>query len=126
MAREFCPTGQMTIDGTILIDADNVSIKPDNGVNMKGTLAAPQAIPVAGMRSVEISADILVTNETPQVKPITAVEIAQRNQIGFEVPVAGISGVWQVTWTGATLSQKLGDSAVFACSWKGHLVETNS
>lgn len=128
MAREFMPNGQATLNSVVLIDLDNFNLKGDNGLQLKATLARKNGIPVDGMRSCEITADIYVTNETPQVKPLSNMLDAKREEIGLIVnsgDFEGLNCTASITWGPVTVVAKLGEGVVYNCTWKGSITELN-
>jgi hypothetical protein len=124
MAREFHPTGQVTMGGSVLVDADNYSSDHDNGVKLVGTLADKRGLPVDGMRQVTVTWDMMVTNEGPEVEVVAAVESALRAQVGFKFPVQGVNLLMNITFSKVKVAQKLGDALILSCTGMGHVADS--
>jgi hypothetical protein len=119
MSRDFYPTGQVTLDGGVLVQADKYSAKYDNSMKLEGTLANPDAAPVVGMRSVEVSWDMKVDNNGPELAMLSAVNAAAPMMLGFKFPNLGISTIVKATAASASIAQSLGDVCVISCTAKG-------
>lgn len=124
MAREFYPTGQVTLNGSVLVQADKFNMKPDNGVQLKATLANRKGTPVFGMQQVEVSWDMLVDNTGPEVDAVTAVNEGRIDLIGFKFPEQNVNVTCRVAWASATFAQSLGDAGIFSCVAKGHIEDS--
>ena len=124
MAREFYPTGQVTLNGSTLVQADKFNMKPDNALQLKATLANPNGTPVTGMRSVEVSWDMLIDNNGPEVDAIAAVNEGRIDLIGFKFPAQNVNTTCRVAWASATVAQSLGDACIVSCMAKGHVEDT--
>ena len=124
MAREFYPTGQVTLGGSVLVQADKYSEKHDNSLKLEGTLANPDGAPVTGMRSVEVSWDMKIDNNGPEIEILKAVRAAAPMALGFKFPSIGINTTLSATAASATLAQSLGDVCVVSCTAKGHMIDS--
>lgn len=120
MARDFYPTGQVTLGGSVLVQADKYSAKYDNSLTLKATLANPNGSPVTGMRSVEVSWDMLVDNNGPELEMVKAVNDAAPMALGFKFPQLGVNTTVKATAASATIAQSLGDACIVSCTAKGH------
>lgn len=124
MGREFYPTGQVTLEGSVLVQADKFSAKHDNSLTLKATLANPNGTPVTGMRSVEVSWDMLVDNNGPELDMVNAVTEARPMLIGFKFPNLGVNMSCKATAASATVGQSLGDTCVVSCTAKGYVEDS--
>lgn len=120
MARTSYGTGQATFGGSVLVQADNFAAKLDNALALKATLANANGTPVFGMRSVEVSWDMLIDNDGPEVAWFSLVmQGAIAIPIGFTFPQLGVDATFTVAAGTGNLTQKLGDPGVVACTAKG-------
>jgi hypothetical protein len=119
MSRDFYPTGQVTLDGSVLVQADKYSAKYDNSLKLEGTLANPNGTPVVGMRSVEVSWDMKVDNNGPELAMLSAVNAAAPMMLGFKFPNLGVSTTINATAASASITQALGDVCIISCTAKG-------
>jgi hypothetical protein len=124
MGREFYPTGQVTLEGSVLVQADKYSAKYDNSLTLKATLANPNGTPVTGMKSVEVSWDMLVDNNGPELDMLKAIDEARPMLLGFKFPNLGVNTQINATAASATVAQSLGDACVVSCTAKGHSADT--
>jgi len=122
--REFYPTGQLTLNSSALVQAENVSIAVDNSLQLKATLADRNGTPVTGMISVEISWDMYVDQRGPEIDMINAVTEAEPMPLGFLFP-GGTQRDFKATAGKATITQTLGDVCKVACNAKGRVVKTD-
>ena len=125
MSRDFYPTGQVTLDGGVLVQADKFSAKADNSLKLEGTLANPNGTPVFGMRSVEVSWSMKIDNQGPELpwfRMVVAGTIAM--PIGFKFPNLGVNATFIVAAGTGSLAQSLGDPTVCDCTAKGYISET--
>lgn len=123
MSRDFYPTGQVTFEGGVLVQADKFSAKPDNSLKLEGTLANPNGTPVFGMRSVEVSWDMKIDNSGPELPWFRmVVEGTIGMQIGFKFPALDVNATFIVAAGTGSLSQSLGEVGVVTCTAKGHMV----
>lgn len=123
MARDFYPTGQVTFEGGVLVQADKLSVKGDNGMKLEGTLADPGGTPVFGMRTVEVSWDMKIDNNGPELPWFRMVfEGTTGMQIGFKFPSLDVNATFIVAAGTGSLSQSLGEVGVVTCSAKGRMV----
>lgn len=120
--RETFPTGQLTLDSSALVQADNVSIKIDNSLKLEATLADKNGTPVTGMVSAEISWKMKVDQRGPELKMIDAVTEAQPMALGFLFP-GGEQRDFKATAASATIAQQLGDVCTVDCTAKGKVVK---
>lgn len=125
MGRDFYPTGQVKLEGSTLVQADNFSANVDNSLALKATLADPNGTPVVGMRSAEVSWDMLVDNNGPEVDMVNAVNEARPMEMGFKFPVQGVDATFKATAANAKIGQKLGDACVVSCTAKGHVLTSS-
>lgn len=123
MARDFYPTGQVTLGGSVLVQADKFSAKYDNNLKLEATLANPNGTPVTGMRSVEVSWDMKVDNNGPEIQMLSAVTAASPMALGFKFPNLGVSASMNATAATASIAQALGDVCVISCTAKGSIAE---
>lgn len=126
MARDFYPTGQVTFEGGVLVQADKFSAKADNGLKLEATLANPNGTPVFGMRTVEVSWDMKIDNNGPELPWFQMVvngTIAM--PIGFKFPNLGVNATFVVAPGTGSLTQNLGDPAVCSCSAKGYMSDSS-
>jgi len=121
--REYFPIGQLTLDSSALVQADNVSISVDNSLKLEATLADRNGTPVAGMVSVEITWDMKVDQRGPELKMIDAVTEAQPMALGFLFP-GGEQRDFKATAAKATITQNLGDLCKVNCTAKGKVVKS--
>jgi hypothetical protein len=124
MSRDFHPTGQVTMGGSVIVDADNYASDHDNQTTLKATLADNRGLPVSGMRSVNVTWDMLVTNNGPEVEVVAAVEQALRAQVGFKFPVQGVNLLLNITFAKVRVAQKLGDALILSCTGMGHVADS--
>ena len=125
MGRDFYPTGQVTFEGGVLVQADKFSAKADNSLKLEGTLANPNGTPVFGMRSVEVSWSMKIDNQGPELpwfRMVVAGTISM--PIGFKFPNLGVNATFIVAAGTGSLAQSLGDPAVCDCTAKGYISET--
>lgn len=125
MARTFHPTGQVTLNSSVLVDADKYNSKIDNALALKATLARRQGIPVFGMHSAEVSWDMLVTNEGPEIEMVKNVTEEQPMELGFKFPVRGVDMTFQAHAASTTVAQSLGDALIVSCVAKGHVLTSS-
>ncbi len=123
--REFFPTGQLTLDSSVLVQADNVSVTVDNSLQLKATLADKNGTPVTGMVSVEITWDMLVDQRGPELDMLNAVSEAKPMPLGFLFP-GGDQRDFKATAGKATVTQNLGDVCKVNCSAKGKIVKSGA
>lgn len=121
--REYYPIGQLTLNSSVLVQADNVSIKIDNGLKLEGTLADPNGTPVGGMVSVEITWDMKVDQRGPELKMIHAVTEMKPLDMGFLFP-GGDQQDFKAAAAAATITQNLGDLCKVNCTAKGKVVKS--
>lgn len=125
MGRDFYPTGQVKLEGSVLVQADNFNATNDNGVSLKATLANPNGTPVKGMLSAEVTWDMLVDNNGPEVDMLKAVSDMRPMEMGFKFPVEGVDVTFKAVASNAKLAQKLGDVCVVSCTAKGHVLTSS-
>lgn len=121
--RTHYPIGQLTLDSSALVQADNVTITVDNALQLKATLADRNGTPVGGMISVEITWDMLVDNRGPEVDMINAVTELRTMALGF-LFAGGEQRDFIATAAKATVTQNLGDINKVNCSAKGRVVKS--
>lgn len=127
MARDFYPTGQVTFDGSVLVQADKFSAKSDNSLKLEGTLANPNGTPVFGMRSVEVSWDMKIDNNGPELPWFTMVMQGTISMpIGFKFPNLGVNATFLVAAGTGSLSQSLGEIGVVTCTAKGFMSDATT
>lgn len=127
MARDFYPTGQVTFDGGVLVQADKFSAKADNSLKLEGTLANPNGTPVFGMRSVEVSWDMKIDNNGPELPWLTMVVQGTISMpIGFKFPNLGVNATFLVAAGTGSLAQSLGEIGVVTCTAKGHMSDATT
>lgn len=120
--RETFPTGQLNLNDSALVQADEVSIKVDNSLKLDATLADPNGTPVAGMRSVEVSWKMKVDQRGPELRMIDAVTEAQPMPLGFLFPGGEVRN-FSATAASATVTQRLGEVCTVDCVAKGKVVK---
>ena len=123
MARETFPTGQLTLGGSVLVQADKVSVNTDNGLALKATLANPNGTPVVGMRTAEFTWTMLVDNNGPELAAVKAVSDGASLDLGFKFP-GGFSVTGKATAASAKIGQSLGDACMVDVTAKGHILTT--
>ena len=122
MSCEFYPTGQVTFEGGVLVQADKFSAKADNGMKLEATLANKNGTPVFGMNSIEVSWDMKIDNEGPELPWFTMLFSATTSMaIGFKFPNLGVNATFNVAPGTGSLAQNLGDPAVCSCTAKGYM-----
>lgn len=123
MSRDFHPTGQVTINSSTIIDANNYKSGHDNAGQLKATLADPNGIPVVGMRAVNISFDLYITNEGMQAPVVSMCDNAEVCYVGYKFPVNGINEQAKGIFSKADIAQNLGDALIITCTFIGHTVD---
>jgi hypothetical protein len=123
MSRDFHPTGQVTFEGSVLVDANNFAGDVDNQTTLKATLADNRGIPVSGMRSFNGSFDLYVTNEGPEIETVNITLAGTQHTCGFKFPVNGINLQALVTFAKCSIKQNLGDALILTCTVMGHIVD---
>jgi hypothetical protein len=123
MARDFFPTGQISLSSSALQQADEVSFAADNGLSLKATLANPNGTPVAGMRKCEVSFKLRVDNNGPEFSMINAVNQAAPMDLGFKFP-GGYSISVKAVAASATTGQTLGSECILDCKAMGHVTDS--
>lgn len=119
MSRDFYPTGQVTLDGSVLVQADKWNDKADNSLKLEATLANPNGTPVLGMRTREVSWDMKVDNNGPEIDMINAVNEGRPMNLGFKFPNISVNTTIRATAASATVTQGLGDVCIVSCTAKG-------
>lgn len=123
MSRTFFPTGQLTLEGSALVQADEVSIAVDNALALKATLANPNGTPVAGMRKAEFSWKMRVDNNGPEISMVKAVNDASPLPLEFRFP-GGFSCTGQATAASATVTATLGTEVIVDCKAMGYIADS--
>ncbi len=125
MSREFYPTGQVTFEGGVLVQADKFSAKADNGMKLEATLANRRGTPVFGMQSIEVSWSMKIDDQGPELPWFQMVFAAQGSYpIGFKFPNLGVNATFMVAPGTGSLQQSQGDPAVCDCTAKGYMSDS--
>lgn len=126
MSRDFHPTGQVTFNSSVLVDANNFAWGGDVQASLKGTLADKRGIPVTGMQSVNCSCDLYVTNEGPEVAVLSLMNSGTIVQMGFKFPGNNVSMLAQGVIGKADIKQSLGDALIITVSFMGHEIDATN
>lgn len=119
----YYPTGQLTLDGSVLVQVDDVSIEIDNALKLEATLARPDGVPVVGMRTAKVSWKMKVRDEGPEIPMVNAVQAAAPMALGFKLPGLVVVNL-SATAGSAKIGAKLGDVVAVDCSAMGSLVDS--
>jgi len=121
--REFYPTGQLNLNSSALVQANNVSIAVDNATKLEATLSDKNGTPVTGMVTADISWDMYVDNRGTEIDMINAVTESLPLDLGFLFP-GGVQRNFKTIAAKATISQNLGDVCKVNCNAKGRVVKS--
>lgn len=124
MSRDFHPTGQVTFNQSVLVDANNWTGSVDNQGSLKATLADKRGIPVTGMLSFNGSFDLYITNEGPEIEAVNLCLAGGQHLVGFKFPVNAINLSASVTFSKVDVKQNLGDALILTCTVIGHVVDS--
>lgn len=123
MAREFHPTGQVTFNSSVLVDANNFAWGADNQGSLKGTLADRRGIPVTGMLAVNCSFDLQISNEGPEVAVLSLVDSGTPVQVGFKFPGNNVNMLGSGILSKVDAKQSLGEAFILSVSFIGKAVD---
>lgn len=123
MARSFFPTGQLTLNGSVVVQADNVTFDISNSMTQKATLANKNATNVDGMRTAKVTFDLLVDDTGPEIPMIEAVLNASALALGWKFP-GNVTISLDTNASSAKPAQKLGDVWTIGCEAMGHVVDS--
>ncbi len=126
MSRDFHPTGQVTFNSSVLVDANNFTWGADNQGSLKATLADKNGIPVTGMRAVNCSFDLYITNEGPEIQVMSLVDSGELVQAGFKFPGNNVSMLASGILSKADGKQSLGDAFTITVTFMGKTVDTQN
>lgn len=128
MARTHYPTGQVTLAGSVIVNADNFKLSLTNNAQQRGTLADKNGLPVDGMRAATITVDLYLDNDEAirgiQYRAITGVlngTSSEPIQVGYKN--GAVTALVACVPSQVDLADKLGDPAMFSLTALGSVID---